>query len=82
LGAEHREPVCIDSGALHDPRFRFFKNLPEDSFEAFLSVPIIGQSDDPLNEEQNRSDNYTVWHLATVRRRLGNIGSDYTASGL
>ena len=37
----HREPVAIAAKALQDPRFKRFRNLPEDSFEAFLSVPIL-----------------------------------------
>ena len=37
----HREPVAIPEKALQDPRFKRFRNLPEDSFEAFLSVPIL-----------------------------------------
>jgi uroporphyrinogen-III synthase len=40
----HREPVAIPAKALQDPRFQRFKNLPEDSFEAFLSVPILCRS--------------------------------------
>lgn len=40
----HREPVAISEKALKDPRFQRFKNLPEDSFEAFLSVPILCRS--------------------------------------
>lgn len=40
----HREPVAISSNALSDPRFKRFRNLPEDSFEAFLSVPILCRS--------------------------------------
>jgi uroporphyrinogen-III synthase len=39
--AQHREPVAIPANALKDPRFKIFKNLPEDLFEAFLSVPIL-----------------------------------------
>jgi uroporphyrinogen-III synthase len=38
---QHREPVAIPSNALKDPRFKIFKDLPEDLFEAFLSVPIL-----------------------------------------
>lgn len=37
----HREPVAIPEKALQDPRFKRFRNLPEDTFEAFLSVPIL-----------------------------------------
>ena len=39
--AEHREPVAIRRNASEDPRFQFFNELPEDHFEAFLSVPIL-----------------------------------------
>jgi len=39
--AEHREPVALASNAFQDPRFNFFSELPEDRYEAFLSVPIL-----------------------------------------
>jgi uroporphyrinogen-III synthase len=39
--AEHREPVAVARNAAADPRFRFFGELPEDRFEAFLSVPVL-----------------------------------------
>jgi uroporphyrinogen-III synthase len=39
--AEHREPVAISSNASNDPRFKPFKNLPEDHFEAILCTPIL-----------------------------------------
>ncbi len=39
--AAHREPVAIADSAYRDPRFRLFNELPEDRFEAFLSVPIV-----------------------------------------
>lgn len=38
--AERREPVILQRDAHQDPRFKFFHELPEDRFEAFLSVPI------------------------------------------
>ena len=38
--AEHQEPVAIAEKASLDPRFQFFHELPEDSYEAFLSVPL------------------------------------------
>ena len=41
--AEHHEPVAIASQALRDPRFKMFKDLPEDLFEAFLSVPVLSR---------------------------------------
>jgi len=42
--AEHREPVAIPEKAAQDPRFQFFHELPEDSYEAFLSVPLMCRS--------------------------------------
>ena len=39
--AEHQEPVAIAKDAALDPRFQFFHELPEDSYEAFLSVPLM-----------------------------------------
>jgi signal transduction protein with GAF and PtsI domain len=39
--AEHREPVAIPEKAAQDARFQFFHELPEDSYEAFLSVPLM-----------------------------------------
>jgi transcriptional regulator with GAF, ATPase, and Fis domain len=39
--AEHLKPVAISAKAHQDSRFQLFQSLPEDSFEAFLSVPIL-----------------------------------------
>jgi len=39
--AQHRSPVALTSHAAADPRFKAFTSLPEDTYEAFLSVPLI-----------------------------------------
>jgi GAF domain-containing protein len=39
--AEHKKPVAIARDALLDPRFQLFHELPEDRFQAFLSVPVL-----------------------------------------
>jgi signal transduction protein with GAF and PtsI domain len=39
--AEQRKPVAIASNAFQDPRFQSFSELPEDRYEAFLSVPVL-----------------------------------------
>jgi signal transduction protein with GAF and PtsI domain len=39
--AGHREPVVVSRNASQDPRFKFFNELPEDRYEAFLSVPLL-----------------------------------------
>jgi uroporphyrinogen-III synthase len=41
--AEHHEPVAISEKAAQDTRFQFFHELPEDSYEAFLSVPLMSR---------------------------------------
>jgi uroporphyrinogen-III synthase len=38
--AEHCEPVMVVRNAAEDPRFKMFNDLPEDRYEAFLSVPL------------------------------------------
>jgi signal transduction protein with GAF and PtsI domain len=42
--AEHREPVAVPANASKDPRFTFFNELPEDTYEAFLSVPLLSRA--------------------------------------
>jgi uroporphyrinogen-III synthase len=66
--AEHREPVHLDSDALRDPRFQFFKDLPEDSFEAFLSVPILarGRLVGVINVQHRNPHHYTQWEVQTI----------------
>jgi uroporphyrinogen-III synthase len=39
--AQHKKPVSIPRKAYEDSRFRAFRELPEDKFEAFLSVPMV-----------------------------------------
>src|SRR5882757_10586632 len=41
--AEHKRPVAIGRDAFKDPRFQSFNELPEDRFEAFLSVPVLSR---------------------------------------
>lgn len=39
--AKKKEPVAIASNANKDPRFKMFHYLPEDQFQAFLSIPVV-----------------------------------------
>ncbi len=39
--AKEKKTVAISNNASEDARFKFFHNLPEDVYEAFLSVPIF-----------------------------------------
>lgn len=42
--ARERRLLAISREAYNDPRFKYFKDLPQDAFEAFLSAPIISQN--------------------------------------
>ena len=39
--AQERHPIVIGEQAFDDPRFKPFGQVPEDRYEAFLSVPIV-----------------------------------------
>ena len=41
--AQHRQPVAVSRHAAKDARFQLFNELPEDRFEAFLSVPLLSR---------------------------------------
>jgi uroporphyrinogen-III synthase len=42
--ARERKLLAISREAYKDPRFKTFGELPEDSFEAFLSAPVISRN--------------------------------------
>jgi len=44
--AQEVKPVAIARHASKDPRFKVFHTLPEDKYEAFLSVPIVAPPKD------------------------------------
>jgi len=41
--AKEKKPVVLSENASDDPRFKFFKSLPEDRYQAFLSIPIVNK---------------------------------------
>lgn len=41
--AQRHQPVAVARNASDDVRFQFFNELPEDRFEAFLSVPLMSR---------------------------------------
>ena len=59
--AEHREPVAVFKEAFKDPRFQRFNELPEDRYEAFLSVPLFcrGRLVGVMNLQHRESHVYT-----------------------
>ena len=42
--ARERRLVAISREAYQDPRFKYFRDLPEDAYEAFLSAPVIARN--------------------------------------
>ena len=42
--ARERRLLAIPREAYRDPRFKYFGDLPEDTYEAFLSVPVIARN--------------------------------------
>jgi len=42
--ARERRMLAISREAYADSRFKYFRDLPEDTFEAFLSAPIIARN--------------------------------------
>jgi len=42
--AQEKRLLAISREAYRDPRFKYFGDLPEDSFEAFLSAPVIARN--------------------------------------
>lgn len=59
--ARESKPVAIMEGAHKDPRFKYFRNLPEDSYEAFLSVPIVTKKSvvGVINIQHRKTHNYS-----------------------
>ncbi len=70
--AEHREPVAISANASNDPRFKAFKNLPEDHFEAMLCTPILCAS--KVVGVINLQHRLTYQHSANEVRLLSMLG--------
>ena len=71
--AQEAQPVDIPRHASKDSRFKFFQTLPEDRYEAFLSVPIIAPSDrvtGVINVQHRRSHR----HSEAERTLLSIIG--------
>lgn len=58
--AEHRQPVTVSRQAFADPRFKVFTELPEDRYEAFLSVPVMsrGRPVGVINVQHRRPHTY------------------------
>ncbi|HVH88629.1 MAG TPA: GAF domain-containing protein [Terriglobales bacterium] len=74
--AEHREIVSLAQNASHDTRFKVFTELPEDTYEAMLSVPIVsrGRVVSVINVQHKNPHVYTpreVKAISTIGHLVG-----------
>ncbi len=72
--AKHHKPVAISKGAHADPRF--INVLPEDRYEAFLSVPVMIKNDviGVINIQHRKSRVHSlrlINLLSTIGRQVG-----------
>ncbi|MFH1368286.1 MAG: GAF domain-containing protein [Elusimicrobiota bacterium] len=58
--ASHKKPVVLSKNAFKDSRFKFFSNLPEDRYAAFLSIPITLKNEliGVINLQNRKPRNY------------------------
>lgn len=76
--ARENKPVAIPKNAYQDPRFKGFDVLPEDKYEAFLSVPIVykGKVSGVVNVQHKDSHVYgasTVKLINTIAKQVGGV---------
>jgi two-component system, response regulator PdtaR len=66
--AEHQSPVALSSKAADDPRFKIFPALIEDTYEAFLSVPLIskGKAIGVVNVHHRQRHEHTPQEISTI----------------
>ena len=66
--AQHRQPVAVPRRAFSDPRFKYFNQLPEDRYEAFLSVPVLsrGRVVGVINLQSMQPQRYTEHEIGLL----------------
>jgi signal transduction protein with GAF and PtsI domain len=66
--AEHQSPVALSSNATSDSRFKLFPALIEDTYEAFLSVPLVnkGKAIGVINVHHRAKHEHTPEEIATI----------------
>jgi signal transduction protein with GAF and PtsI domain len=66
--AEHQSPVALSSKAAADPRSKIFPTLVEDTYQAFLSVPVInkGKAIGVINIHHRERHEHTPEEIATI----------------
>lgn len=82
--AEHREAVAVPKKAYEDPRFKPFGELPEDRFEAFLSVPVLSRANlvGVINVQHRLPHTYTRRQIKLISTVGFLVGAEIEAARL
>jgi uroporphyrinogen-III synthase len=67
--AEHQSPVALEANAARDTRFKMFPALVEDTYEAFLSVPVVsaGKTIGVINVHHRDQHSHTSEEISTIQ---------------
>jgi uroporphyrinogen-III synthase len=74
--AEHKSVVSLDSNAFADSRFKHFQALIEDTYQAFLSVPLVSSGDligvlNVHHREEHKHSREEIAVMAFIGEQLG-----------
>lgn len=74
--AQEKVQVVIPRNASDDPRFKFFHNLPEDRYQAFVSVPIVTKHElvGVINIQHRQTKRYQDEKLALLSTIAHQVG--------
>lgn len=77
--AQHQKTVAIGEKAYLDERFKAFKQLPEDKYESFLSVPILNQTGTigVVNIQNRQSYTFSKEQIKTIESLVKIIASAF-----
>lgn len=76
--AKEGKSVIIEKDASKDRRFKSFHNLPEDRYEAFLSVPIVNRDEvigviNVQHKQPHRYSSNEVFLLTSIAQQVGGV---------
>src|SRR5271170_5002517 len=75
--AQHQAVVALSSKASADPRFKSFSTLVEDTYEAFLSVPLVNKrrTIGVINVHHREAHDHSAQEISSIRfigEQMGN----------
>lgn len=77
--AKNLKSVAITKEAYKDPRFKPFKELPEDTYESFLSVPIVDENGivGIINIQNRLAYNFSAEQIQTLESLVKIVASAF-----